>query len=50
MLCVVLGGVEEDVSLTHFIWDTILVVSDIFRNNFVNIEKYFTESCIEGPR
>ena len=32
--------------------DTILVVADIFGNNFINsgnIETYFTESCPQGP-
>ena len=38
--------------LSHFIWDTTLVASDIFDNIFINsgnIEKYLTESCSEGP-
>ena len=36
-------------SLTHFIRDTPEAVSDIFGNIFLNIEKYLTESCPEGP-
>ena len=36
---------------THFIQDTlwiVYIISDIFLNTFINIEKYFTESCSEG--
>ena len=43
---------QNGVSLTHFIRDTNLVVSDTFENDFINIGnigKYFTESCSEGP-
>ena len=42
----------ETFSLTHFLWDTTLVVSDTFGNNFKNtgdIEKYLIECCSEGP-
>ena len=36
--------------LTHFIWDTILEVSEAVGNNFINIgniQKYFTETYID---
>ena len=39
-----------DVDAVIFHMDDILVVSDLFENNFINIgvtEKYFTESCSE---
>ena len=46
------GTPAGNIYLTHFIQDTILVVSDIFGNNLINtgnIDTYFTESSSVGP-
>ena len=43
---------SQGANLLGVIWDTSIVISDIFENiliNFGNIKKYFTESCSLKP-